>query len=197
MLLSVKAGLHVTFCLQACMIRYVWQIRHAKHAATLLMLSLSLFLSLSKSTMDEALLTTIISLCVHWDWEKRNTRIAHGGLESGHSRGVWKQSSGSSVFCEVLKPHSVHAKRQICRPHVTFCLIRLAWSCKAEDKTLRVDPPSVLSFVPTWRQWLLLGPTHSAVFPASAGGLPTCHQLQSNFKSADKNTLREWALCEY
>jgi hypothetical protein len=35
----------------------------AKHAATLLMLSLSLFLSLSKNTMDEALMNTIISLC--------------------------------------------------------------------------------------------------------------------------------------
>jgi hypothetical protein len=35
----------------------------AKHAATLLMLSLSLFLSLSKNTMDEALVITIISLC--------------------------------------------------------------------------------------------------------------------------------------
>jgi hypothetical protein len=36
----------------------------AKHAATLLMLSLSLLLSLSKNTMDEALLNTIISLCM-------------------------------------------------------------------------------------------------------------------------------------
>jgi hypothetical protein len=57
---------------------------------------------------------------------------------------VWKSSS-SSVFCDVLKPHSVHAIRQICRPHVTFCLIRLAWSCKTEDNTLRVDQPLVRS----------------------------------------------------
>jgi hypothetical protein len=35
----------------------------AKHAATLLMLSLSLLLSLSKNVMNEALLITIISLC--------------------------------------------------------------------------------------------------------------------------------------
>jgi hypothetical protein len=55
----------------------------------------------------------------------------------------WKQISSSSVFCEVLRPHSVLAKRQICSPHVTFCLIRLAWSCKTADKTLRVDQPLV------------------------------------------------------
>jgi hypothetical protein len=35
----------------------------AKHAATLLMLSLSLFFNLSKNTVDAALMIAIISLC--------------------------------------------------------------------------------------------------------------------------------------
>jgi hypothetical protein len=123
LLRPADAGLHVTFCLQSCMIRHVWQVRLMQNTRLHSSCFHCLLLSLSRNTMDEALF-------------------------------VWKRSSSTSVFCEVLKPHSVHAKRQICRPHVTFCLIPLAWSCKTEDKTLRVDQPlsdptSVLRQQPT------------------------------------------------
>jgi hypothetical protein len=90
---NIKAGLHVLHD----KVRLTDK-SDAKYAAPLLML----FLSLSKNTMDEALMITIISLCAL----KTKLQLVR--------------------LCEVLKPHSVHAKRQICRPHVTYCLIRLA-----------------------------------------------------------------------
>jgi hypothetical protein len=147
-----------------------------KHAATLLMLSLGIFLSLSKNTIDEALMITIISLCALRLRKKKYAHRSRWFREWVLKRGR-KQSCSSSVFCEALKPHSVHAKRQICRPHITFCLIRLAWSCKTEDKTLCVDQPLIVY----WRT-LFRGPEE-----AGTNCLKKRRPTRPNFESGKLN----------
>jgi hypothetical protein len=136
--LPLKAGLHITFCLQSCMIRYVWQIRLMQNVVTLLML----LLSLSKSTMDEALMTKIISLCV---LRLRKKKYAH------HSRWSW----------EWLLKRGLKTKLQLVRllrgPQTSFS------SCKTSNlpstRNVLYDPSGMI--MQDWRQNVTCRPAFS------------------------------------